>query len=53
MSALMGVSPLLLLVGAGLAIMLVDAFSTERSELALVTAASLFAGAALAGSMLV
>jgi NADH-quinone oxidoreductase subunit N len=52
MNALMGVSPLLLLVGAGLAIMLVDAFSTERSELALVTAASLFAGAALAGSML-
>ena len=53
MNALMGVSPLLLLVGAGLAIMMVDAFSKERSELALVTAASLFAGAALAGSMLV
>jgi len=52
-SALIGVSPLLLLVGAGLAIMMVDAFSTERSELALVTAASLFAGAALAGAMLV
>ena len=53
MTALMAVSPLLLLVAAGLAIMLVDAFSSERSELALVTAASLFAAAALAGSMLV
>ena len=53
MTTLMGVSPLLLLVGAGLAIMMVDAFSNERSELALVAAASLFAGAALAGSMLV
>ena len=52
MTALMAVSPLLLLVAAGLAIMLVDAFSSERSELALVTAASLFAAAALAGSML-
>ena len=52
MSALMGLSPLLLLVAAGLAIMLVDAFTSERSELALVTAASLFVGAALAGAML-
>jgi len=53
MSALMGVSPLLLLVAAGLAIMLVDAFSDERSELALVAAVSLFVVAALAGAMLV
>jgi NADH-quinone oxidoreductase subunit N len=53
MSALMGVSPLILLVASGLAIMMVDAFSRERSELALVTSASLFAGAALAGSLLV
>ena len=53
MSALMGVSPLLLLVAAGLAIMLVDAFTDERSELAVVTAVSLFVGAALAGAMLV
>jgi NADH-quinone oxidoreductase subunit N len=53
MSSFMGVSPLLLLVAAGLAIMLVDAFTSERSELALVTASSLFVGAALAGAMLV
>jgi NADH-quinone oxidoreductase subunit N len=53
MSALMGVSPLLLLVAAGLAVMLVDAFSRERSELAVVTAASLFVVAGLAGTMLV
>jgi len=52
MSTLMGVSPLLLLVAAGLSIMLVDAFSEERSELALVTAMSLFVAAALAGVML-
>jgi NADH-quinone oxidoreductase subunit N len=43
----------LLLVAAGLAIMLVDAFSDERSELALVAAVSLFVVAALAGAMLV
>jgi NADH-quinone oxidoreductase subunit N len=49
----MGVSPLLLLVAAGLAVMLVDAFSRERSELAVVTAASLFVVAGLAGTMLV
>jgi NADH-quinone oxidoreductase subunit N len=52
-SALMGVSPLLLLVTAGLAIMLVDAFSDERSGLAVVTAASLFVVAGVAGAMLV
>jgi len=52
-SVLMGVSPLLLLVTAGLAIMLVDAFSDERSELAVVTAASLFVVAGVAGAMLV
>ena len=53
MSALMGVSPLLLLVAAGLAIMLVDAFTNERTELASVTAVSLFVAAAVAGAMLV
>ncbi len=53
MSALMGVSPLLLLVAAGLAIMLIDAFSNERTELASITAISLFVAAALAGAMLV
>ncbi len=53
MSALMGVSPLLLLVAAGLAIMLVDAFSEERAELALVTAVSLFVAAGLAGVIMV
>jgi NADH-quinone oxidoreductase subunit N len=49
----MGVSPLLLLIVAGLSIMLVDAFSEERAELPLVTAVSLFAAAGLAGAMLV
>jgi NADH-quinone oxidoreductase subunit N len=53
MSALMGVSPLLLLIAAGLAIMLVDAFTDERAELASVTAVSLFFAAALAGVLLV
>lgn len=53
MTPLMGVSPLLLLVVAGLSIMLVDAFTEERAELPLVTAVSLFAAAALAGVMLV
>ena len=52
MSALMGVSPLLLLVAAGLAIMLVDAFTDERAELAVVTAAALFVVAGLAATML-
>ncbi|MBW2717052.1 MAG: hypothetical protein JRD94_00470, partial [Deltaproteobacteria bacterium] len=52
MSQLMGVSPLLLLVAAGLAIMLVDGFTKERAELASVTAVSLFVAAALAGTML-
>jgi len=53
MTDLMGMSPLLLLVVAGLSIMLVDAFSEERTELPLVTAISFFAAAALAGAMLV
>ncbi|MGB8221737.1 MAG: NADH-quinone oxidoreductase subunit N [Polyangiales bacterium] len=53
MSALMGVSPLLLLIAAGLSIMLIDAFTEDHAELPLVTAVSLFAGAALAGAMLV
>jgi NADH-quinone oxidoreductase subunit N len=53
MSGLMGVSPLLLLIAAGLSIMLIDAFTEDHAELPLVTAVSLFAGAALAGAMLV
>ncbi|UCH30051.1 MAG: NADH-quinone oxidoreductase subunit N [Myxococcales bacterium] len=53
MSALVGVSPLLLLVAAGLSIMVIDAFTTDRSELALVTTASLFVAAAVAGALLV
>lgn len=53
MSAFIGVSPLLLLVVAGLAIMAIDALTSERAELAIVTAASLFLTAALAGVLLV
>lgn len=53
MSGFIGVSPLLLLVVAGLAIMAIDAFTSERAELAIVTAASLFLAAALAGVLLV
>jgi len=53
MSSLMGVSPLLLLVVAGLSIMIIDAFTSDRKELAVVTAVSLFMAAALAGAMLV
>ncbi|MGD8824950.1 MAG: NADH-quinone oxidoreductase subunit N [Myxococcales bacterium] len=53
MSSLMGVSPLLLLVIAGLSIMVIDAFTRDRAELAVVTAVSLFVAAALAGAMLV
>lgn len=53
MSSLVGVAPLLLLVVAGLSIMVVDAFTRERTELALVTAASLFVAAAVAGVLLV
>ncbi|MGB5703611.1 MAG: NADH-quinone oxidoreductase subunit N [Polyangiales bacterium] len=53
MSALVGVSPLLLLVAAGLSIMVVDAFTEDRTELALVTAASLFVAAAVAAVLLV
>ncbi len=53
MSALIGVSPLLLLVAAGLCIMVIDAFSRERSELAVVTSASLFVASAVAGVLLV
>ena len=41
MSALIGVSPLLLLVAAGLSIMVIDAFAEDRTELALVTFLSL------------
>ncbi len=53
MSSLMGVSPLLILVAAGLAIMLVDAFTKENAGIAIVTTVSLFAAAAVAGAMLV
>jgi NADH-quinone oxidoreductase subunit N len=49
----MGVSPLLLLLVAGLSIMVLDAFSSDRAGLPIVTAVSLFMGAALAGAMLV
>ncbi len=52
MSALIGVSPLLLLVAAGLSIMVIDAFAEDRTELALVTAASLFVAAAVAGVLM-
>ena len=53
MSALIGVSPLVLLVAAGLSIMLIDAFTKDRTELALVTSASLFVAATVAGVLLV
>jgi NADH-quinone oxidoreductase subunit N len=53
MSALIGVSPLLLLVLAGLSIMVIDAFTDDRTELALVTAASLFVAAMVAGVLMV
>ena len=53
MSALIGVAPLLLLVLAGLSIMVIDAFTDERTELALVTAASLFVAAVVAGVLMV
>ncbi len=53
MSAFVGVAPLLLLVAAGLSIMVIDAFTTERTELSIVTAASLFVAAAVAGVLLV
>ena len=52
MSALIGVSPLLLLVAAGLSIMVIDAFARDHSELALVTAASLFVAATVAGVLM-
>jgi NADH-quinone oxidoreductase subunit N len=52
MNALIGVSPLLLLVVAGLSIMVIDAFTKERTELALVTAASLFVAATVAGVLM-
>ena len=50
---LVGVAPLLLLVVAGLSIMLVDAFSKDRAGLALTTAMSLFAAAAVSGMVAV
>ena len=52
MSAFVGVAPLLLLVIAGLSIMVIDAFTSERTELSIVTAASLFVAAAVAGALL-
>ena len=51
--ALVGVSPLLLLVVAGLSIMAIDAFSKDRSELPLLTSISLFVAAAIAAGLLV
>ncbi len=53
MSAFVGVAPLLLLVVAGLSIMVIDAFTTDRAELAVVTSVSLFVAASLAGVLLV
>lgn len=53
MNQLYGVAPLLLLVLVGLGIMMVDAFSKERAELALVTAFSLFMAAAISAVVLV
>ena len=53
MNDLIGIAPLILLVAAGLAIMAIDAFTSERAELALVTAASLFVAALVAGGLLV
>lgn len=50
---LLGVAPLLLLVAAGLSIMMADAFSKDRAGLALTTAVSLFAAAAIAGALAV
>jgi NADH-quinone oxidoreductase subunit N len=52
MSALLGIAPLLLLAAAGLSVMVVDAFSKDRGELALVSTASLFAAGAIAGALL-
>ncbi|MFZ1866000.1 MAG: NADH-quinone oxidoreductase subunit N [Polyangiales bacterium] len=52
MSPLMGISPLLLLLVAGLSIMVIDSFSRDGAELAVVSAVSLFIAAALAGAML-
>ena len=52
MSSLIGIAPLLLLVAAGLSVMLVDALTRDRAELALVATASLFASAVLAAVLL-
>ena len=52
MTAAFGFAPLVLLVAAGLCVMLVDAFAKDRGELALVSTASLFAAAAVGGSLL-
>jgi NADH-quinone oxidoreductase subunit N len=53
MNQLYGIAPLLLLVVVGLGIMMVDAFSKQRSELALVTAFSLFMAGAISAVALV
>ncbi len=53
MSELIGIAPLLLLVAAGLAIMAIDAFTSEQAELAVVTSAALFVAAIVAGTLLV
>ncbi|MBC7172448.1 MAG: NADH-quinone oxidoreductase subunit N, partial [Polyangiaceae bacterium] len=53
MSPLYLVAPLLLLAAGGLAIMLLDAFSKERPELALVTSVTLFAAGGIAAAALV
>ncbi len=53
MSPLFLVAPLLLLLGGGLLIMLLDAFAKERAELALVTSVTLLASAGVAAAALV
>ncbi len=52
MNQFYGIAPLLLLVVVGLSIMMVDAFSKERSDLALVTALSLFMAGAISAVIL-
>ena len=52
LSDLVGISSLLLLVVAGLAIMVLDAFVKERAGLAIVSAFSLFMAGAVSGAML-
>ena len=52
MTEWIGIAPLILLLFAGLAIMVVDALSTDRSGLAAVTAGSLFIAGAISAGLL-